>query len=152
MDDRARELEELAVGFASAALLSALAGDWGAATAAVRSASDRCGGEGVELCIRAWCDTLVDAYRQATGTQADAPVRPVWVDPETSQVATDAAGVPPEVRWAGRVIAARAALDCDAYGALLLSIPDDDAACGAHVLTLLDSVAQTLRHLMEGPR
>jgi hypothetical protein len=138
-----------AIQLAGAALRAAMAGDWGAAGAAIQAASDECGGGGVELCVRSWCDTTINRFRQVTGTPANAPVRPVWVQADTSRVYADADEVPPAVRWAGRVMAARASLDREAYEALLESIPHDDVAVGEHLHALLDSAAQTLRRLLE---
>lgn len=56
------------------------------------------------------------------------------------QRVTDADGVPrPEVAWAGRMLAARAAGDEDAWRALLTSVPD--AEFGRHVGALLEMCA-----------
>lgn len=135
---------------AGAALRSAMREDHQAARVAVQAISDETGGPGVELAIHAWADTLIRAYRQATGTPDDAPVQPGWVNAGTGDIAGDADDVPAEVRWAGRFIAARAAMDHPACYALLTALPDDRAAIGAHVVALLNITALTLRTLTRG--
>lgn len=138
---------ERVIHLAGDALRSAIREDHQAAAAAVQAISDEAGGPGVELAVHAWADTLIAAYRQATGTADTAPVQPGWINAGTGDIAADADGVPGEVRWAGRFIAARAAMDHPACYALLTALPDDGAAIGAHVLALLNMTALTLRTL-----
>ena len=136
---RARGLQ-----LAADALRSAMREDHTRAARAVQALSDELGGEGVMLAIHAWTDTLVDAYRQVTGTPDDAPVRPGWVNAQSGEIATDAGDVPVEVRWAGRFIAARAAMDLPSCHALLGALPDDGDAIGRHVAALLNIAGLTL--------
>jgi hypothetical protein len=131
------------------ALQAEIFGQHDQAASAVQAINDELGAPGVTLAIMAWCDTLVLYYRKATGTPDDAPVQPAWLNSRTRRVAADADEVPPEVRWAGRLVAARAALDEPAWDALLAALPDDEAAIGQHVVALLSMAALTLRALNE---
>lgn len=131
---------------AAEALQAAINEDQDRAAEAVR-ALDRLGPETLTTAVVVWCDTLNHAYRQATGTPDTAPVQPGWIQADTREVAADADDVPAEARWAGRFIAARAAMDHPACHALLNALPDDPAAAGQHVLTLLNMCGLTLRGL-----
>lgn len=142
--ERAREL-------AAAALMAGLNEQWPAATAALQAINDELGANGTEYACRAWCDTLVIRYQAATGmTDGDGTViQPVWKDAETGEE-FGADKAEPAARWAGQVIAARAAMDFDGYSALVSSLPADPQVIGDHVGTLLTMVATTLRALMAG--
>jgi len=135
---------------ATDALNAAIRDDSRRAGLAIKAISDEAGGEGLAYAVTAWCDTLILHYRRVTGTPDNAPVRPGWHHADTGERTTDPGDVPAEARWAGRVIAARAALDHDAYRALLDSLPEDGAAVGDHVAMLLSVTGLTLRSLLEG--
>ena len=143
--------EERAYELAAQALQAAVREQWETATDAVQAIGDECGPEGVEYACRAWCDALIVRYQAATGLPypAGEPVRPVWQDAVTGTL-KDADEVGTRSRWAGRLLAARAALDYDAYKALIASVPPDPQVVGEHVGTLLTTVATTLRDLMAG--
>ena len=128
------------------ALQAAVNEDQEQAAQAVREL-DQLGTQTLVTAVTAWCDTLINAYRQATGTPDTAPVQPGWVHADSGVVAADADGVPAGARWAGRFIAARAAMDHPACYALLGALPDDPAAAGEHVVTLLNMCGLTLREL-----
>jgi hypothetical protein len=99
------------------------------------------------LAIIAWCDTLLAAYRQASGTAEDAPLRIAWLSTDTGQLDTDADDVPLPVRWSGRLLMARAVLDKPAWDALISALPHDQEGLREHVAALLDGVSGTLRAL-----
>lgn len=143
---RARALQ-----FATEALHAAFRDDKDAATRAVQAISDEAGGPGMAVAVKAWCDTLIGAWRRDGGIPdggADGVlVRPAWRDTDTGRVATDADEVPAEFRWAGRLIAARVALDKPAYDALIAALPADGEAIARHVGALLGTVALTLQAL-----
>lgn len=134
-------------GLAAIALRNALDGDMKAAMATAAQISDQTGGGGLEYAMRGWCDSLIIPMRQATGTPADAVIRPAWVDVDSGRVDFDADNVPAETRWAGRMIAARAGLDKDMWNALMEALPRDGYAIGDHVAALLGMVAETLNAL-----
>jgi hypothetical protein len=138
--ERARELSTVA-------LHSAQLENWAHAGTAVKTLNDELGGEGVMFALTAWCDTLITRQREILGRQDDDIVRPAWLNATTGEVALDAGDVPPEIRWAGRLVAARAALDHDAWSALIASIPDTPMAVSEHVSALLNGVAMTLNGL-----
>lgn len=150
MSDTAPAVPERVTQLAADALNAAIDDDGDRAAKAVKAISDEAGGEGLGWAVTAWCDTLILHYRHATGTPDDAPIRPGWLHAGTGERTTEADDVPVEARWAGRVIAARAALDHPAYDALFRSLPEDGAAVGDHVTMLLSMTGLTLRSLLEG--
>ena len=147
---RKRDIErERGISLAADALQAAMAEDYGRAKTAIVAINDELGGEGLTLAIVAWSDTLVAQYRKATGTPDDAPVRMAWQDADTGDISATGNDVSPEVRWAGQVVAARAALDKAGFNALLRNLPRDGWAIGGYVSALLNSVSLTLCRLAE---
>jgi hypothetical protein len=120
------------------ALHAAMREDWDAMKAALEAMS---GSEALIVAIVAWCDTLL--ARHPDGPHAgDRPVQVGWLEDGKGRV-QHAEDVPPPARWAGQVIAARAALDEDAFYALL-GAPAEGADLGSCVIALVQSVAMTL--------
>lgn len=140
--NRARELSTVA-------LHGAQLSDWERARAAVVTLNDELGGDGIMFAIVAWCDTLIVRQQQVTGQKEGDFVRPAWLNTDTGDIALNADDVPPPIRWAGRLVAARAAMDHDAWDALVKSIPDTPMATTEHVSALLTSVAMTLNSLSQ---
>lgn len=127
---------------ATTALHAAMRDDWPAATTAVQAINDRHGGRGLMAAILAWCDT---AILKMTGSfTASGSVAVAFQAVETGEIG-GADDVPAEVRWAGRLIAARAADDEPTFNALIESVPSDPKAMGAHVARLLEMVAINIR-------
>lgn len=135
--------------YATQALHAAMQDDPARAQAAILAINDELGGQGLTLAIVAWCDTLVGQYRKVTGTPDDTPVRLAWQEADTGDISATGNDVPAETRWAGQVIAARAALDKAGFNALLAGLPRDGWAIGGYISALLSSVSMTLRRLME---
>lgn len=85
------------------------------------------GDQAVEIAIRSWCDTLINAMRADAGIPPTDPITlavPVWPDEVTGQP-MDPHEVSPHLRWAGQLIAARIIADYQMYMALVASLPDD---------------------------
>jgi hypothetical protein len=121
---------------AAASLTSARAGDWDRATRLTERIYDECGSAGVLLALRGWVDTLIVHMGHVPGT----PIAIAFQDTESGAITTaDDPDVRPEVVWAGRLIAARAALDEETWDALLLAIPRDEQ--GRYIPALLEIVA-----------
>jgi hypothetical protein len=144
-------VDERALELAREALEAALEEDWAGAGAAVQAISDERGWTGVTLALTAWSDTLVIFTRRSQGLP-DEPgpgviVQPAWADDETGEVIEDADAVNGYHRWAGRLLAARAAMDHDSCEALLRSLPEDGGECGRHVTILLEMVALGMGHI-----
>jgi hypothetical protein len=129
-------IERRAMTLATVALHAAMAGDWDKATDAVQRISDECGAVGIGRAILGWSDTMI--ARLVTGHIPGQPIRLAFQQVETGRIDTDADKVPAEVRWAGRVIAARAANDHATWDALMDALPDDGQAIGAHVAKVLE--------------
>jgi hypothetical protein len=129
--DRARVLA-----LATEALHAASAEDWPAACTAIQAIS----GGGLLTAIMAWCDTLIGRHPGMAGSR-DTPVQVRWQ--------LDSAGPLQHARWAGQVIAARAAMDEAAFMALI-RVPAEGEELGAYVSALLQSVAMTLRSFGDG--
>jgi hypothetical protein len=121
--------------------------DWPAASAAMAEAG-RQGPNVIALVLTTFCDTTLSLQREMrgmppleNGVPEDGPVRPVWLNADTGKVTADADGLPPAVRWAGQLVAARAALDFDGFQALLLAMPADGLKRGEYATALLMSCA-----------
>lgn len=142
--------EKRAVRLAAKALTHALKEDWPAATRAVQAVNDKCGSGGIATAILVWSDTLIDYNPGTTGDGR--PVRLAFMNADTGHVDLDenADAVPEQFRWAGRVIAARAAQDQPGWEALIDSLPDDPHVHGRHVGAVLEVVALTLRNILGG--
>ena len=116
----------------------------------VQALFDECGQDGLVRAILGWSDTLINR----SGIPTDGtPVRAAWMpyDPDdpNPQVKT-ADEIEPVARWAGRLLVARAALDQDAWNALMDSVPKDPAVMGDHVMELLGMIALNLRMIQDG--
>ena len=135
-------LHEAVIPLASQALYAEMDGKHKTAGRSVQAISDRHGGEGLTIAILAWCDTLT--HYKLGRFVADDPVAIAWQEQKTGRIET-ADEVPVEARWAGRVIAARAADDRPGFDALISALPHDAAAVGAHVAALLSMVALNVR-------
>ena len=140
---------ERGIQLATEALHAAMADDTERARSAIEAINAELGGAGVTLAIVAWCDTLVIQYRKVTGTPDDAPVRLAWQHAETGDISATGNDVSAEARWAGQVVAARAAQDKAGFNALLGSLPRDGWAIGGYISSLLHCCALTLRRLAE---
>jgi hypothetical protein len=137
------------VRLAATAYHAALAGRWQAAADAVVRISDECGGEGLSVALRAWCDTYAD---HSTGGQPGVPTVNInFIRTDTGQLDDQRSErVPPEIRWAGELLRARAALDQERWSELLAELPDDGEAIGDHVFAVLKGVALTINGLPRG--
>lgn len=124
---------------ASEALSYARQGKWAAAGAAMQAVYDQHGELGLETMMMGLVDTVVSVMgRPQPGTV----VMPMWFDTTDGQFGT-ADEVPPRVRWAGQLIAARAADDPDGFYALVHSF-SSDAEFSDRMAALLEVVAETL--------
>jgi hypothetical protein len=120
-----------------------MAGDWKAAAAAVQACGDQCGPEGVYAMLLAWCDTLAISLG-IDGERTALQFRLGKADGTPQGGVTGSDEVPERVAWAGRVVAARCALDRPMFGALISALPEDRAGVGSHVGAVLEVVAVTL--------
>lgn len=96
------------------------------------------GTDGLVDAILGWIDTYI-AYCHPTHKLGE-PIRIAWVDVEEAVVHMDADDVHFGARWAGRLIAARAADDQAQFLALLRSLPAG-SALGDGIVALLRAVA-----------
>jgi hypothetical protein len=131
------------------AVREATRGDWAAAQQAVDAISTETGG--ALYALVAWADWTVGWHAKARGLPlpSEVPggviVRPLWADPGTGRIEADADAVSPPARWAGRFIAARAALDHEQCQALIGVLPADSRECGRYVSALLSACAAAAR-------
>lgn len=148
--NRLPKAERRAVRLAAIALYAAMAENWPAATRAVQAINDRCGSAGISRAVLCWSDTLIDYNPETNGDGR--PVRLSFMNADTGHVNfdDDADAVPEQFRWAGRIIAARAAQDLPAWEAMIDALPDDPKVHGDHVGAVLQVVALTLRHNQAG--
>ena len=127
---------------AAKALHYAMAEDWERASRAVQVLGDAFGGDGCVTAMLGWADTLIS---RTPGLAGDGrPVRLAFQTLETGHIDYNADDVPDDVRWAGRLLAARAADDRDTFEALINSVPDD-ATWSKYVGAVLKMSALNLR-------
>lgn len=134
---------------ATTAYQAALAGRSQAAVDAIQRINDECGGEGLNEALMAWCDTYM--HHATDGQDMPNVGRVNFMRTDTGQL--DGPGsdrVPAEIQWAGRMIAARVALDLEAWTAALDELPDDGKVIGDHVFAVLHTVSTTVNGLPRG--
>ena len=130
---------------AGAALQASVDQDAPATAAAINAISAEYGGEGLTEAIIAWCDTLARAHPLPPEEISPGPagsVTPAWPG-----AADD---VDPQVRWAGRMVMARAREDKDTFNALIAALPDDGMARSQHLAVLLNLIATNLSPVRSG--
>jgi hypothetical protein len=144
--DRAR-----ALALGTRAYHAAVREDWPATRAAMAEAG-RQGPNVIALVLTGFCDTTIALQREIRGmpplqdgVAEEGPVRPVWLNGETGKLTMDAGDLTPAVRWAGQLVAARAAQDFDGFQALLKAMPADGLKRGEYATTLLMSCVTLAR-------
>jgi len=126
---------ERGIALATEALHAAMREDWPAMAETVTALS---GSHALIWAVMAWCDTLI--ARWPGGLEAAGqPVLLGWLEDGRGPVQS-AQDVPAPARWAGQVTAARAALDQDAFFALLRA-PAEGSDLGDCVQALVTSAA-----------
>jgi hypothetical protein len=138
------------VRLAHAAFASALAGKWPTATRYVVRINDECGGQGLNTALMAWCDTYIDhALDGAEPSAGQANVG--FVCESTGQLdRMGSENVPLRIQWAGRLMAARGAMDQTAWLATIAELPADGFEIGEYVGAVLDVVTRTINGLPRG--
>jgi hypothetical protein len=138
------------VRLAATAFHAGLAGKWNIAQRAVQRIADECGGEGIGDALLAWCDTLTAHARGGTNV-LPTPIRVQFWNGDTGQLdGPDSERVPAATRWAGRLIAARAAMDLDTFRATLNTLPEDQADSSRYVWAVLQVTVWQVRGLPRG--
>lgn len=140
-------LQQQAMLLAAAALHKAMADDWHAAGRVIERIADECGATGLARAMLGWCDTLIARDPALAGLAEGGAVMLVFKETKSGRIDTNADDVPPCARWAGRMVAARAAGDRATWDALMGAVPADEQ--GAHVSAVLEGVALSLRRLNE---
>jgi hypothetical protein len=130
---------------AGAALQGSVDQDAPATAAAINAISAEYGGEGLTEAIIAWCDTLTAARPLPREGLSPGPAGSV--EPDWPSAADD---VDPQVRWAGRMVMARAREDKDTFNALIAALPDDGMAGQQHLAVLLNLIATNLHPVTSG--
>ena len=136
-----QQMRELAM----QALQAAMGEDWPAVMQAFAGMSTD--GNAVMFALMAWCDWTIQAQAEMQGLEmpAEGPMpgiaRPGWLNTDTGQVTLDADEIPPAARWAGRLVAARAAMDEAQFKALAGALPDDRIKRGEYAAALLTGCA-----------
>lgn len=137
---------------AAAAFTAAASEDMVSAAAILQNMVDTHGSEIVIDVMVAWINaTIRHAGIRQVGPGED---RAITLDGFVSSVdgsTYDTAAVPAEVRWAGRLMTARASNDSKTFAALINEAPDDPEVWGRYVLTLLNCCAMTTVHAHRFP-
>lgn len=105
-----------------AALAAYLTGHWNATAALVNAVRRNADWDGLYEMCTVWCDTVLTTIE---GCEPGAPVHLVWQEVRTGLVA-HSDEVHPKIRWAGQILAARAAADDDSSRALFGAVPRED--------------------------
>jgi hypothetical protein len=125
---------------ATAALNAMLRGDYPATDRALDRLHSQHGMPGITTALVIWCDA---ALRQIPA--GDGPVTLAWVEHGTGRVHRDAGEVRPAERWAGRLLAARAAGDLDGFRALVEAVPAERVTVGEHVGAMVQMAARIIQ-------
>lgn len=137
------------VRLAGAAFQAALADKMDAAANYVVRVSDECGGEGIYLALMAWIDAYAD--HATDGQPVRSRARMAFIRADTGQLdGEESDRLPPEIRWAGQLVAARASLKEERFNELIAEMPTNGAEIGTYVLAVLQVVAQTINGLPRG--
>lgn len=134
---------------AYAAYQAALAEKTESAGRYIQRISDECGGSGLNFALRAWSDWYAD--HATDGQPVRSKARVAYIRSDTGQLdREDSDRLPPHIRWAGQIIAARCALDQDRFEELIDEMPRDGQTIGEYVSAVLLTVARTVNGLPRG--
>lgn len=136
-----------AIRLATNAYHAVLAKEWRKAEQALARLNEECAGEGLFTALKAWCDTFI--HHASDGAEVG-KIRMVGWNVDTGEV--NEKEVRTSVSWSQRLIAARAAMDLDAFNAVVqeLNDIDDGFKRGEYVADLLHSIALTVNSLPRG--
>ncbi|GAA0738539.1 hypothetical protein Drose_04460 [Dactylosporangium roseum] len=143
----ADEQHSKAVRLATNAYHAALARDWHKAERVLKRLNEECTGEGLFTALKAWCDTFIN---HASDGGEVGRFRMVGWNVDTGAV--NESEVRASVAWSRRLIAARAAMDLEAFNTVLQELNDipDGFERGRYVAELLECVALTVNSLPRG--
>lgn len=135
------------VRLAAAALTAAIDGKWEKATGYVQRINDECGPDSLPYVLMAWCDTLADHATDGRPIKKVAEVHGMNYD--TGSMTDEP---PPRVKWAQRIIKARAEMDQPAFTEVYdeLSTLADGGERGAYVGAVLEAAALSMCGLPRG--
>jgi hypothetical protein len=138
-----------AVRLAGAALHAGIDGDWTKASYYVQRINDECDPSGLCDAPIGWCDTQIE---HATGGDFEFSDRFQAHTMEVGSGQLDRDDAPARVRWAYRLVLARARGDETEFRALLddLNSFEDGAQRGSYVGALVESAALAMRTLPRG--
>lgn len=122
-----------------AALVAYLTGHWNATAAIVDVVRGKSDWDGLYEMCAVWCDSILPTF---FGYERGAPVYLLWQEVCTGRM-KHSDEVPPTIRWAGQLLAARAANDEDGSRALFGAVSPD--ALEEHLGALLDVLAHQVR-------
>jgi hypothetical protein len=139
------DLDPRAVELAETALNAAMTNDVRAAVDAIQAIGKETGEGGLGDAVLAWCDAYIERMPGArAAADRGAMISPAFMV-EGSGVIGGPEGAPVEVRWAARLIVARALDDQATFMALLGAVPEDPRIRGDHIWGLVSTVAASLR-------
>lgn len=136
-----------AVALSSRVLDAAVAGDMQAAAALVQEIDVMHGAAGQMTLLCFCCDALA-RFTLSRPLRRGEVIIPQWQREGSAEI-TPIDEVPPGIRWAGRLAAARMARDMEAFEALVRAVPDD-VTWSRNVSALIVMTALTLRSLEAG--
>jgi len=136
---------DLVLSYAGHAFTQWLEDDQAGAIESLTEMRQRCGDHSIAVAACGWIDTAATA----AGLGGPGAYQLKWYDTE-GQSFGDASDVPPETRWAGQLMGARAALDEPMFYAIWNSAPwpgsgKSSTEIGRYILMLLDVTTATYR-------
>jgi hypothetical protein len=137
------------VRLAHAALFAAMDNKWKRVEALLSRLNTECPGPGIGDALVAWCDAMAE---HAEGGEPEfGRIRVATINTDTGALNAED-GNRPAIRWATRLVAARAAGDRGAFVAAMdeLNAIPDGFERGRYVGQLVESVALTIRTLPRG--
>jgi hypothetical protein len=111
---------------------------------------EQCGGGGLTTALATWCRKYVAHATDGDKRRLGIP-QMVFINDDTGE-ATDeqSTQVPANIRWAGQLIAAYAARDLERCNAVIDELPQDEGDIGMYILSVLFSIASTVKNLPRG--
>lgn len=132
--------------FESAALSAYLTGRPDIAMIVVEAIYRSFGRDGLYAAAIGWCDVVL---RRMPGYEHGAQVYLAWEDVDTGRI-IHAEETPPIARWAGQMLAARAADDEAFSRALFNAVPADEETTAQHLSALLEALSYQVRAIHTG--
>lgn len=127
---------------AAEALIAVIEGRVQDSATIIEGIAEKYGSVGIQGAMIAWCDLYREHATAGVPGAAGLQLTVSCSDPDTA--------VPPELAWTQRMINARVEMDRQGWSAALNDLPDDVPGVSQYVMTLVHTVALSLKTLPRG--